>query len=182
MSWAGGVITDDAYLGGERRGKRGRGSENKVPFIAAIEVDAADRPLRVRFDRVEGFCSEAVSTWAKQHLAPQSNVISDGLACFAAVTAAGCYHEPQVVGTTRRSTDMPCFSWVNTLLGNLKTALSGTYHAFNFAKYADRYLAEYQYRFNRRVNLKAMLPRLLRAAATTGSRPEAWLRMAELHR
>jgi hypothetical protein len=176
------VIADDAYLGGERRGKRGRGSENKVPFIAAIEVDAADRPLRVRFDRVEGFCSEAVSAWAKQHLAPQSTVISDGLACFAAVTTAGCHHEPQVVGATRRSTDMPCFSWVNTLLGNLKTALSGTYHAFNFRKYADRYLAEYQYRFNRRVNLKAMLPRLLRAAATTGSHPETWLRMAELHR
>jgi hypothetical protein len=86
------------------------------------------------------------------------------------------------VGTTHCSTDMPCFSWVNTLPGNLKTALSGTYHAFNFRKYAYRYLAEYQHRFNRRVNLKTMLSRLLRAAATTGSRTETWLRMAELHR
>ena len=179
---SGRVIADDAYLGGERRGKRGRGSENKAPFIAAVEVDAADRPVRVRFDRVEGFCSEAVSAWARQHLAPQSSVVSDGPACFAAVATAGCQHEPQVVGATRRSTDMPCFNWVNTLLGNLKTALSGTYHAFNFAKYADRYLAEHQYGFNRRVNLKTMPPRLLRAAATTGSRPETWLRMAELHR
>jgi hypothetical protein len=32
-------------------------------------------------------------------------------------------------------------------LGNLKTAYSGTYHAFDFSKYADRYLAEVQYRF-----------------------------------
>ena len=175
-------ITDDAYLGGERHGKRGRGSENKVPFIAAIEVDAADRPLRVHFDRVTGFSSEAVSAWARQHLASQSSVVSDGLACFAAVATAGCQHEPRVVGATRRSTYIPYFNQVNTLLGNLKTALSGTYHAFNFAKYADRYLAEYQYRFNRRVNLKTMLPRLLRAAATTGSRPDAWLRMAEFHR
>lgn len=82
----------------------------------------------------------------------------------------------------RPRTDMPCFNWVNTLLGNLKTALSSTYLAFNFTKNADRYLAEYQYRFNRHVNLKAMMPRFLRAAVTTGSRPEAWLRMAELHR
>ena len=41
---------------------------------------------------------------------------------------------------------------VNTVLSNLKTALSGTYHAFNFAKYAHRYLAELQYRFNGRFN------------------------------
>ena len=56
----------------------------------------------------------------------------------------GCQHEPQVVGVTRRSTDMPCFTWVNTQLGNLKTTLIETYHAFNFTKYADRDLAEYQ--------------------------------------
>jgi hypothetical protein len=34
------------------------------------------------------------------------------------------------------------FRWVNTLLGNLKRALSGTYPAFNFAKYARRDLAQ----------------------------------------
>ena len=33
------VEIDDAYLGGERTGgKRGRGSENKVPFVAAVET------------------------------------------------------------------------------------------------------------------------------------------------
>ena len=36
----------------------------------------------------------------------------------------------------------------STLLGNLKTSLSGTYHAFGFQKYADRYLAQIQYLFN----------------------------------
>ena len=50
------------------------------------------------------------------------------------------------------------------MLGNLKRALSGTYHAFDFAKYAHRYLAEAQYRFNRRFNLRSILARLLRAA------------------
>lgn len=34
------IQVDDAYLGGERTGgKAGRGSENKVPFIAAISLD-----------------------------------------------------------------------------------------------------------------------------------------------
>jgi len=47
----------------------------------------------------------------------------------------------------------------------LKTAFSGTYHAFNFSKYAQRYLAEVQYRFNRRFDLSVILSRLLRASA-----------------
>ncbi len=33
------VEIDDAYLGGERSsGKPGRGSENKVPFVAAVQT------------------------------------------------------------------------------------------------------------------------------------------------
>jgi hypothetical protein len=53
----------------------------------------------------------------------------------------------------------PEFRCVNTVLGKLKTAISGTYPAFNFAKYADRYLAEVQYRFNRRFDLSVILRR-----------------------
>lgn len=40
------VEIDDAYLGGERTGgKRGRGSENKVPFIAAVQTTPDGHPL-----------------------------------------------------------------------------------------------------------------------------------------
>ncbi len=49
-------------------------------------------------------------------------------------------------------------------LGNLKTALAGTYHAFDFDKYAHRYLGKVQYLFNRHFNLRAILGRLARAA------------------
>jgi hypothetical protein len=80
----------------------------------------------------------------------------------------------------RHSTDMPCFAWINILLGNLKTSFSGTYHAFKFRKYASRYLAERQYLFNRRFNMKAILPIMLRGCTITGPRPEKWLRSAEL--
>jgi transposase-like protein len=175
----GNVVIDDAYLGGERRGKAGRGSENKVPFVAAVQLNDEGHPLVVRFDPVNGFKKTDIGQWAERYLRTPSRVLSDGLNCFPAVEQAGVIHAPQVVGVDRRSTDMPCFAWVNILLGNLKTALAGTYHAFNFSKYAYRYLAEYQYRFNRRFDLRAIVPRLLRAAATTGPRNEAWLRLAE---
>jgi hypothetical protein len=43
----------------------------------------------------------------------------------------------------------PSFLAVNTMLGNIKTALAVTYHAFGFEKYAHRYLSQVQYLFNR---------------------------------
>jgi hypothetical protein len=70
-------------------------------------------------------------------------------------------------------------SWVNTVLGNLKTSLGGAYHAFDFAKYGTRYLAAFVYRFNRRFQLETLPHRLLVAAVTTGPRPNPWLRQAE---
>ncbi|AAW76348.1 IS1595 transposase [Xanthomonas oryzae pv. oryzae KACC 10331] len=43
---------DDAYLGGERSGgKRGRGSENKQPFVIAVQVDHSPRTPRLCGDR-----------------------------------------------------------------------------------------------------------------------------------
>ena len=180
---SGRVEVDDAYLGGEHPGgKAGRGSENKVPFVAAVETNDQGHPLRAVFAPVESFSSSEIALWARCWLAPSATVVSDGLACFRAVTEAGCTHEPQIVGTKRKSTEMPCFAWVNTVLSNLKTAITGTYHSFKFKKYAHRYLAEAQYRFNRRFDLSTMLTRLLYAGASAGSRPEKWLRLAEAWR
>lgn len=52
------------------------------------------------------------------------------------MTKTGCSQQREVVGGPRRITDMGCFYWSNTILGNLKTAISGTCHAVDFDKYA----------------------------------------------
>lgn len=174
------VEIDDAYLGGEKPGKRGRGSENKTPFVAAVQTDAKGKPRLMRLMPVPGFTTEALKAWAERSLAPKAHVVSDGLWCFGAVTAiGGVAHERHVVGAGRQAVQRPEFRWVNTMLGNLKTALNGTYHAIDHAKYAHRYLAEFAYRFNRRYNLAAMVPRLLRAAVTTQPYPLSRLRLSE---
>ena len=173
------VLVDDAYLGGERvGGKAGRGSENKVPFVAAVSLNAEGHPLYTKMTPVPGFTCTALTDWAKAALAPGSQVISDGLACFTGVTAAGCQHQAIIIGL-RKPNEVPEFGWVNTILGNLKTSFSGAYHAFKFAKYGSRYLAAFAYRFNRRFHLDALPTRLLVAAATIGPRPAHWLRRAE---
>ena len=173
------VEIDDAYLGGALPGgKRGRGSQNKVPFIAAVQTTEAGQPVLACLKKLE-FTSEALTQWAKKTLRASAQVVSDGLACFKAVTTAGARHERTVTGGGAASAKLKQFRAVNTLLSNLKTSFSGTYHCFDFAKYGQRYLAEVQYRFNRRFDLSCILSRLLRAATLTSPHPERIIRAAE---
>ncbi len=44
------------------------------------------------------------------------------------------------------------------MIGNIKNSMKGSYHSIN-SKHLPRYLAEFCYRFNRRFNLKDMMPR-----------------------
>ena len=164
---AGTVEVDDAYLGGELPGgKRGRGSPNKTPSLAAVQVTDEGQPVVMKLTLVEGFRRSEVERWAQQYLQPGTTVCSDGLACFAGVEAAACQHEVHVTGGGKAACETPGLHWVNTILGNVKRSLDGTYHACR-AKYAARYLAEFQYRFNRRYDLTELPQRLLQAAATT---------------
>lgn len=173
------VEVDDAYLGGRLPGgKSGRGSENKVSFIAAVQTNDAGHPLLVCLRKLE-FTKEAIAKWARKSLCASAQVVSDGLWCFQAVTTIGAGHERSVTGGGAASVKLPQFKAVNTLLGNLKTAFAGTYHSFDFAKYAHRYLAEVQYRFNRRFDLSTILGRLIHASAVTKPHPERCLRAAE---
>ena len=174
----GDVQIDDAYLGGELPGgKAGRGSENKSAFVAAVALKDG-RPRYAKFSPVGSFNSGEIAQWAKRCLAPQAVVYSDGLACFAAVRQAGCTHHPTVIGA-RKPRDLPQFKWINTVLGNLKTSIGGSYHAFDFKKYAHHYLAAFAWRFNRRFNMRGLHSRLVVAAANCPPQTEQMIRAAE---
>jgi len=175
---AGRIEIDDAFLGGEQPGRQGRGG-NKVPFLAAVETDLRGRPQIVRFDRVENHGINAIQAWATANIAPESLVLSDGWPGFTQLSSLVQCHEPHITGHGPKAAKHPEFHWVNTLLSNLKTALAGTFHSFAFKKYGHRYLAEFAYRFNRRSNLKRMLPRLLHAAVASSPQPLRKIRLPE---
>jgi transposase-like protein len=178
----GGTIQlDDVYWGGERRGgKRGRGSANKVPFVAAVSLNEKGHPIAMNMNVVKGFRLTEIARWARQHLSPGSMVISDGLPCFSAVLQAGCHHYSIVTGGGPQSVTKEEFTWVNTMIGNVKKAINGTYHAIN-PKHLPRYLAEFCYRYNRRFQLEDMLPRLAYVAVRTPPMPGRLLKLAEAY-
>lgn len=178
---SGTIQLDDVYWGGERRGgKRGRGSANKVPFVAAVSLNEKGHPIAMNMNVVKGFRLTEIARWARQHLSPGSMVISDGLPCFSAVQQAGCHHYSIVTGGGPQSVTKEEFTWVNTMIGNVKKAINGTYHAIN-PKHLPRYLAEFCYRYNRRFQLEDMLPRLAYVAVRTPPMPGRLLKLAEAY-
>lgn len=177
---AGFVQLDDAYLGGEvNGGKPGRGSENKQPFLIAVATDEnLEHPTFAVIEPVRAFDNVALADWCARRLAPEAEVYTDGLACFRRFEDAGHAHTVLDTGGGRAATEVRGARWVNVLLGNVKRAISGTYHAVRQAKYARRYLAEAAYRFNRRFRLRELLPRLTHAIMRCAPCPERSLRLA----
>jgi ISXO2-like transposase domain len=121
--------------------------------------------------------TSAIKTWLQRALTPGMSLNSDGLACFRAVSEVGITHCAVVMNQDLSQRNKGVFAWVNTVIGNLKTALLGTYHHVS-EKYLQRYLAEFEARFNRRYNLKTLLPRLLHAAIHTPAYPQPILTLS----
>ena len=175
------VQLDDAYWGGRRRGgKRGRGTRGKTPLVAAVQTDEHGHPQKMSLNRVKGFRSKQIARWSQAKLVAGTAVHSDGLACFNAVRAAGCAHTPTVMSGPGLAQRRQVLNWVDTMLGNVKNAIHGTYHAIR-AKHLPRYLAAFCYRFNRRYDLAGMLARLATAAAHTPPMPHRLVKLAEVH-
>jgi ribosomal protein L37AE/L43A len=167
---AGDVQIDDAYLGGEKPakpGKTGRGAEGKLPFVIAVATRDG-KPVHMQLRRVPAFTQEALKDYAAANIEPGSWIISDGLNCFPGVKDADMKHLPVVTGGGRP--EHPFFKWVNIGLGNLKSAIIGTCRSFD-EQHADRYLAAYEWRFNRRFDLAQNLERLARVALQTLPKP-----------
>ena len=96
------------------------------------------------------------------------------------MTQAGCTHEVIKTGGGPKAAKTPAFKWVNTALGNIKAAIVGTYRAVR-EKHVPRYLAEFEYRFNRRYKLEDMIPRLAFVALRTPPMPYKLLKLADVY-
>lgn len=177
---SGQVHMDDAYLGGEKRvsegGRKGRGSPNKIPFVAAVSTHEG-RPRYIHLRPVPGFTKEAVTRYASGALAPGAEVLTDGLGCFLGIAEAGFSHTIKLTGGGARRPTAPEFRWVNTALGNIKSAITGTCRSLGI-QHSARYLAAYEYRFNHRVDLASMVPRLASAALESTPMPRRAISLA----
>ena len=176
----GDVQMDDAYMGGSRPGTCGRGAAGKTPFVAAVSMTSDDKPDQIVLRRVERFSKIAIARFAGATLEAGVPAVSDGFRSFGGVIEAGCAHTPVKTGSGAKAARNPRFKWVNTILGDIKAAMVGTYRAVR-AKHVPRYLAEFEYRFNRRYRLETMIDRLAYVSLRTAPMPYRMLKLADVY-
>lgn len=173
------IEVDDAYMGGERHGqKRGRGAPGKRPFLLAVQTTPEGKPRFVQIQAVKDLGSATMLRWAKKAVAPAATLLSDAMRAYGSTKAAGVNHQPLKSPGGWRASKVPAFKWVNTTLGNLKGNISGVCRWIG-NQHLPRYIAEFQWRYNRRFDLASLLPRLLHAAARTPPMPIKLLYLAE---
>jgi hypothetical protein len=76
---SGRVDIDNAYLGGDLcGGKAGRGSENKVPLLAAVPTTPCGQPV-LKCMRQQPHTEPVVAVFTASHIATSDTIVSDGL-------------------------------------------------------------------------------------------------------
>lgn len=145
------VEVDEAYVGGEKEGKRGRGAEGKTLVLVAVEGMAKETLGRVRFRCVDAINQDSVGSFLRDYVQPGTTVVTDGLSIYENVEAAGFVHQPHVVssGGDAARTQL---EHVHLVISLLKRWLTGTHQGAVTPSHLQAYLDEFSFRFNRRLS------------------------------
>ena len=112
--------------------------------------------MRMRLSGVSAFRGGEIAAWARDATSSPAPSLCP-MPRAASVRHAGCFNRSFVTGGGPTSAQHPAFIRVNTISGNIQRSFHGTYHHLN-SNHRPRYLAEFYYRFNRRLSPRAMLP------------------------
>jgi transposase-like protein len=169
------VEVDETYVGATReRGLRGGREVGHKTIVVAAAERRDERAGALRLQVLEGISFERdLRPFVEQTIDPeQATIRTDGLASYRPLAAAGFHHDREVEGHVRRAKEV--LPWVHLVFTNLKAWIRGTFHGVS-KKHMQRYLDEFVFRFNRRVNEFGLLRAILNQAARTKPCPYAQL-------
>lgn len=144
---SGTVEIDEAYIGGESTGKRGRGAENKVVIAVACELDGK-KLGRCRMSVIADVSAESLHTFITENIEKGSQLITDDWSGFSGIEDKGYTRQIHVQKYAEDETKM--LPHVHTIVSLLKRWLLGTHQGKVSPKHLQAYLDEYIFRFNRR--------------------------------
>ena len=101
---------------------------------------------------------------AEEEISQRTPVAPGRWGAYRRVAKAGYKHEAVPTGGGREAVRK--FPWLHTFISNAKRMILGTYHSVSPA-HLDDYLAEYDYRVNRRWMEASLFDRLIHAALAT---------------
>jgi len=140
------VEVDEAYLGGEKPGKRGRGAAGKALVVVAAQEDGHGIG-RVRLRRVSDASAQNLGYAVQHGVDPGTVVRTDGWSGYGQLEALGYVHQVVRQDSHIGENLLPM---VNRVVSLLKRWLLGTHQGAVRISHLDYYLDEFTFRFNRR--------------------------------
>lgn len=138
------VEIDETYVGGRKKGKRGRGSENKTVVIGIVERDG-----NLKAEAMTDLKSNTVLPTISKSVATAAIVYTDELGTYNGLREMGYQHERinhsekvYVRGDIHTNT-------IEGFWSQMKRSVNGTYHSVS-RKHLQGYVDEFAYRYNHR--------------------------------
>ena len=168
------VEADETHIGGPAKGKKGRGvaAADKTTLIAgAVEVVSykskagveKNRAGRLRLEILQSPDPDDIKKFLNSNVALKTVIKTDGWRGYSVSALKGYTHDRTVQskpGVANRYAPH-----IHQAFGNLKAWLLGTHHGID-PKYAQSYLDEFVFRYNRRDHPMAAFSTLLGIAST----------------
>ena len=142
------IEVDEAYIGGDKHGKRGRGAEGKYLVLIAAERDGKGIG-RIRLSYITDVSSMTLCNAIKGMVKSGATVITDGWAGYTRLEQVGYEHQIIRSDYSIGEDMLPRCHRVASLL---KRWIMGTLHGSFGAEHLPDYLNEFTFRFNRRTS------------------------------
>lgn len=167
------VEVDEGYVGGEEHGpgRRGRGVGAKSVVAVAVERRGVGKPGQkpvpgfAALEVIPDAATETLEKFLAGKIQPGSHILSDGWTGYRRLKQKGFEHTATAISKQQEPAHS-LFPWVHIALSNLKRFLLGTHHKVE-PKHLPNYVAEFNYRLNRRTMESDLMTRLLRACLCT---------------
>ena len=141
------VEVDETYWGAQEAGVRGRQTEEKALIAVAVEIKGVDMG-RIRLARLPDLNGDTLQRFLAHAVEPGSTVRTDGLPAYLGMKDYS--HDRQIQKHQPEGEHL--LPHVHRVVSLLKRWLLGTHQGAIAHDHLDDYLAEFAFRFNRRLS------------------------------
>jgi transposase-like protein len=145
QKFAGVCEVGETYIGGKRKGPRGRGAANKIPVVAIKERTSG----KILMKAVNNVKASTLRTFIRNHAEPGSEINSDEFISYLWLDSSEFVHNTVNHQETYVKAGNIHTNGIENVWSLFKRAITGVFHKVS-AKYLPLYLNEFAYRFNYR--------------------------------
>jgi len=138
------VEADETYIGGRHHGKRGRGAENKVPVFALVQ-----RGGDVRSFKTERVTAKNLKAMIRENVLQNATIMADEFLAYKGLNKEFADHQTVNHGTGEYVRGEAHTNSAEGYFSLLKRGIIGVYHHVS-KRHLDRYLDEFNFRYNSR--------------------------------